>query len=60
MYIFECDFIVEKVKCKRIVIKRIEGSNYYYLVRKYCKCVLVMDLIRIILYCLIFLGEILN
>ena len=35
---FECAFNAEKLtKCKRVATKRTEGSNYYYLVRKYRK-----------------------
>ena len=58
---FECDFTAEKLtKCKRIATKRIEGSNYYYLVRKYRKCASATDLTRTISCCLTPSGEILN
>ena len=58
---FECAFNAEKLtKCKRVAIKRIEGSNYYYLVRKYRKCASATDLTRTISYCLTPSGEILN
>ena len=58
---FECDFTAEKLTtCKRIATKRIEGSNYYYLVRKYRKCASATDLTRTISYCLTLSGEILN
>ena len=58
---FECDFIAKKlIRCKRIASKRIEGSHYYYLVRKYRKCASATDLVRTISYCLTPSGEILN
>ena len=58
---FECDLTAEKLtKCKRRATKRIEGSNYYYLVRKYRKCASATDLTRTISYCLTLSGEILN
>ena len=58
---FERHFTAEKLtNCKRIATKRIEGSNYYYLVRKYRKCASATDLTRTISYCLAPLGEILN
>ena len=57
---FECDFTAEKVKCKRIATKRIEGSNYYYLMRKYRKCASATDLTRTISYCLTPSGGIVN
>ena len=58
---FECDFTAEKLtKCKRIATKRIEVSNYYYLVRRYCKCASATDLTRTISYCLTSTGEVLN
>ena len=47
-------------RSKRIVTKRIEGSNYYCLVRKYRKCASATDLTRTISYCLNPSGEILN
>ena len=58
---FECEFNAEKLtRCKRIATKRIEGSDYYYLIRKYRKCASATDLIRTISYCLTPSGEILN
>ena len=58
---FECGLTAEKLtKCKRRATKRIEGSNYYYLVRKYRKCASATDLTRTISYCLNPSGEILN
>lgn len=58
---FECEFNAEKLtRCKRIASKKIEGSHYYYLVRKYRKCASATDLTRTISYCLTPSGEILN
>ena len=58
---FECDFNAEKLtERKRIATKKIEGSNYYYLVRSYRKCASATDLTRTISYCLTIPEEILN
>ncbi|KAJ7394458.1 hypothetical protein OS493_000269 [Desmophyllum pertusum] len=58
---FECEFNAENLtRCKRVASKRIQGSHYYYLVRKYRKCASATDLTRTISYCLTPSGEILN